>query len=166
MKRIILILLTLTLSMALLVAVIVTIVSSRDDYYIDKFDQLIPQLIEQYKVPGMAVSLARNGEAVWSQGYGLDAPVEKYLTRWRLPASNYDVSGVTIRRLLSHSAGLSVEGYPGLHPDVQLPTLEKSLSGDNRGAGALQIIMEPGAQFSYSVDGYTLLQLNIEEVTG
>src|SRR5512139_2555671 len=96
----------------------------------------------------------------------LDAPVEQYLTRWHLPLSNFDPSGVTIRRLLSHSAGLSVEGYPGLPPDVQLPSLEESLSGNNGGAGEVRITMQPGAQFSYSGGGYTLLQLIIEEVTG
>jgi CubicO group peptidase (beta-lactamase class C family) len=206
MRRTILVLMTLTFSVALLVAVIYAIVCNRGDYYIDKLDRLIPQLLEQYKVPGVAVSLVHNGEAVWSQGYGLadreqdkpvttdtvfqvasiskaitswgvmrlvergrlelDAPVEKYLTRWHLPSSKYDASGVTIRRLLSHSAGLSVDGYPGLPPDVQLPSLEESLAGNNGGAGELRIIMEPGAQFSYSGGGFTLLQLIIEEITG
>jgi CubicO group peptidase (beta-lactamase class C family) len=205
MKRIILILITLIVSIALTVAVVYAILISRDDYYIDTFDQLIPQLMEQYKVPGVAVSLVQ-GEAVWSKGYGLadkeqgvpvaadtvfqaasiskavtswgvmrlvekgqlelDAPVEQYLTRWHLPPSNYDASGVTIRRLLSHNAGLSVGGYPGLSPDLALPSLEESLSGNNGGAGRVQIVVEPGTQYNYSGGGYTLLQLIIEEVTG
>ncbi len=96
----------------------------------------------------------------------LDAPVEQYLTRWHLPPSDYDANGVTIRRLLSHSAGISLHGYPGLPPDQPLPSLEESLSGNNGGAGDVRIAMEPGAQFSYAGGGYTLLQLVIEEVTG
>ena len=36
----------------------------------------------------------------------LDAPVSTYVTRWQLPASEFDADGVTIRRLLSHTAGL------------------------------------------------------------
>ncbi len=96
----------------------------------------------------------------------LDAPVEEYLTRWHLPPSDYDASGVTIRRLLSHTAGLSVHGYPGYPPDQPLPSLEDSLSGHNRGAGAVRIAMDPGAQWGYSGGGYTLLQLVVEEVTG
>ncbi|MBM3121777.1 MAG: beta-lactamase family protein [Chloroflexi bacterium] len=96
----------------------------------------------------------------------LDAPVERYLTRWHLPASDYDASGVTIRRLLSHTAGLSVGGFPGYPPDQTLPSLEESLSGNNRGAGVVRIAMEPGAQWSYSGGGYILLQLIVEEVTG
>src|SRR5581483_9175023 len=37
----------------------------------------------------------------------LEAPVERYLTRWHLPRSPFDADGVTIGRLLSHSAGLN-----------------------------------------------------------
>src|SRR6266568_1910276 len=59
----------------------------------------------------------------------LDAPVERYLIRWHLPSSSFDNSGVTIRRLLSHIAGLSVPGYLGIAPGNPLPTLEQSLSG-------------------------------------
>jgi len=179
---------------------------SGQDRLAKKLDRIAPPLLEHYKVPGAAIALVRNGEVVWTKGYGLadkergvpvtvdtvfqaasiskaltswgvmrlvengqlelDAPVERYLTRWHLPPSSYDPSGVTIRRLLSHSAGLSVHGYPGLPPDVQLPSLEESLSGNNGGAGEVRIIMEPGAQFSYSGGGFTLLQLIIEEVTG
>ena len=206
MKRIVLIGLTAIFSVALLATGIFAVISHRSDYYIGKFDPLIPQLMEQYKVPGVAVSLVHNGEAVWTKSYGLadreqtipvtdetvfqvasiskavtswgvmklvesgrlelDAPVEQYLKRWHLPPSQYDASGVTVRRLLSHSAGLNVDGYPGLPPDAELPSLQASLDGNNGGAGALRIVMEPGAQFSYSGGGFTLLQLIIEEVTG
>ena len=37
----------------------------------------------------------------------LDSPVENYLERWRLPPSTYDHDEVTVRRLLSHTAGLT-----------------------------------------------------------
>jgi CubicO group peptidase (beta-lactamase class C family) len=190
----------------IMLLVAIFLLFSGQDRLAKKLDRIAPQLLEKYKVPGVAMGLVWDGEVVWSAGYGLadkergvpvtgdtvfqvasiskavtswgvmklvedgqlelDAPVEQYLTRWHLPLSNFDPSGVTIRRLLSHSAGLSVEGYPGLPPDVQLPSLEESLSGNNGGAGEVRITMQPGAQFSYSGGGYTLLQLIIEEVTG
>ncbi|MEM7455111.1 MAG: serine hydrolase [Planctomycetota bacterium] len=96
----------------------------------------------------------------------LDAPVEQYLTRWHLPPSAFDSSEVTIRRLLSHTAGLSLHGYPGWTPADQLPTVEESLNGVNNGPGSVQIILEPGTEYKYSGGGYTILQLVIEEVTG
>ncbi len=96
----------------------------------------------------------------------LDAPAERYLTRWHLPPSPYDSSGVTVRRLLSHMAGLSVPGYPGVAPGQPLPTLEESLSGTSGEVGPLEIALPPGAAWRYSGGGYTLLQLLVEEVTG
>ena len=60
----------------------------------------------------------------------LDAPIARYLTRWRLPDSEHGAEGVTARRLLSHTAGLSTDSYPGLPPGVPLPALEESLGGD------------------------------------
>ena len=96
----------------------------------------------------------------------LDSPAEKYLTRWHFPSSDFDVDEVTIRRLLSHTAGLSLHGYPGWAPSDTLPTIEESLSGKNNGPGDVRIIMEPGTKWKYSGGGFTILQLIIEEVSG
>jgi CubicO group peptidase (beta-lactamase class C family) len=96
----------------------------------------------------------------------LDAPVEPRLTRWRWPPSAFDDDGVTVRRLLSHTAGFSVHGYPGLPPETPLPTLEESLEGDNGGSGPVRLLQPPGVGFLYSGGGYSILQLLVEEVTG
>ncbi|MGI9517130.1 MAG: serine hydrolase [Pirellulaceae bacterium] len=96
----------------------------------------------------------------------LDAPAEQYLSRWQFPESDFDSKEVTIRRMLSHTAGLSLHGYPGWSPDDELPTIEESLNGKNNGAPRVEIIMEPGTQYKYSGGGYTVMQLIIEEVTG
>ena len=96
----------------------------------------------------------------------LDVPVEKYLKRWHLPESEFDKDGVTLRRLLSHTAGLSLHGYPGFGPDDKLPSVEESLSGKTNGSGDVHLIMEPGTKWKYSGGGYTISQLLIEEATG
>ena len=96
----------------------------------------------------------------------LDTPVENYLTRWHIPPSEYDENGVTARRLLSHTAGLSLHGFPGFDPEVSLPTLEESLSGKNSSGVEVRLIKEPGKEMDYSGGGYTLLSLIVEEVTG
>jgi len=90
----------------------------------------------------------------------LDTPVESYLTRWRLPASEFDHDRVTVARLLSHTAGFSVHGYPGYPPSRALPSLEESLS---RG---VRVKDRPGMGFDYSGGGFTVLQLMVEEVSG
>ena len=58
----------------------------------------------------------------------LDKPIDDYLTRWHLPESEFDNRKVTIRRLLSHSAGLVDDlGYNGFGPIETIQTLEESL---------------------------------------
>lgn len=97
----------------------------------------------------------------------LDDPIEKYITRWEIPESIYDKDEVTIRRLLSHTAGLSRGGgYPGYESFDKLPALEESLSGIGGGSKPVELVYEPGTRFYYSGGGYSLLQLLIEEVTG
>jgi CubicO group peptidase (beta-lactamase class C family) len=102
----------------------------------------------------------------------LDTPVERYLTRWHLPPSEFDASGVTVRRLLSHTAGLSIPGYLGIAPDQPLPTLEESLDGQTNVAGGdddlapVHLVQPPGQGVRYSGGGYTLLQLFVEEGSG
>jgi len=96
----------------------------------------------------------------------LDDPIEKYITRWQIPDSIYDKNEVTIRRVLSHTAGLSRGGgYPGYESSDMLPSLEESLSGIGGGSQPVKLIYKPGTRFFYSGGGYNLLQLLIEEVT-
>lgn len=100
----------------------------------------------------------------------LDAPVSRYLKRWKLPPSKFNNDAVTARRLLSHTAGLTDGlGYGGYKPGQQPQTLEQSLtraSDASPGAsGITQVGQKPG-QFDYSGGGYTLLQLLIEEISG
>lgn len=101
----------------------------------------------------------------------LDAPVSTYLTRWQLPDSAFDADGVTVRRLLSHTAGLGDElGYDGFATPDERQTLEASLTraadASPGKSGEVLLTAEPGAQWRYSGGGYTLLQLLIEEVSG
>ena len=96
----------------------------------------------------------------------LDDPVDQYLIRWKLPVSQYDVSKVTLRRILSHTAGLSVHGYGGSEQGTKLLSLEESLSGKTKRNGeSVRLISEPGTKWEYSGGGYTLAQLMLEERT-
>lgn len=96
----------------------------------------------------------------------LDSPVDPFLLRWRLPASSYDISKVTLRRILSHTAGLSVHGYGGSEQGTRLLSLEESLLGKTKRNGeSVHLISEPGTKWEYSGGGYTLAQLLLEERT-
>ncbi len=101
----------------------------------------------------------------------LDTPVSEYLTRWRLPDTAFDSSGVTVRRLLSHTAGLTDGlGYDGFERSEEVQSLEESLTraldASPGNSGAVELGAEPGSEWNYSGGGYTILQLVIEEVSG
>ncbi|WP_310541507.1 serine hydrolase domain-containing protein [Phenylobacterium sp.] len=101
----------------------------------------------------------------------LDAPVDTYLKRWKLPASEFDNRQVTVRRLLSHTAGLTDGlGYGGFAPGQPVQPLVASLTraadASPQAEGAVKVGLPPGSGWKYSGGGYTLLQLLIEDVTG
>ncbi|MCX2745497.1 serine hydrolase [Mangrovivirga sp. M17] len=100
----------------------------------------------------------------------LDEPIDNYLTRWHLPPGEYDNNKVTVRRLLSHSAGLDDGlGYNGFTKDENMQTLEESLTkaadAGSYAEGKARVGYEPGSQYMYSGAGYALLQLLIEEIS-
>ncbi len=101
----------------------------------------------------------------------LDRPVESYLTRWDLPEHAFSARDVTVRRLLSHTAGLTDGlGFGDYRPDEALPTLEEALAAPRASAGrpsaSIAVGIEPGTQFRYSGGGYLLLELLVEELSG
>jgi CubicO group peptidase (beta-lactamase class C family) len=93
------------------------------------------------------------------------------LTRWKLPPSEFDNEQVTLRRLLSHTAGFTDGlGYAGFAPGATIQNLEQSLThaadASPGAAGAVRVGSEPGKDWRYSGGGYTLMQLIIEEASG
>lgn len=100
----------------------------------------------------------------------LDKPIDDYLTRWHLPASEFDNRKVTVRKLLSHSSGLVDDlGYNGFTQNEEIQTIEESLnkaSDTEYSDGVAKVGYEPGSKYMYSGAGYTILQLLIEELSG
>lgn len=90
----------------------------------------------------------------------LDAPVNQYLTKWKIPESEYGENEVTLRMLLSHTAGLTGSDEYGY--SEPLPTIDEALKMRD-----VRLKRKPGAQFEYSeFVGHGICQLVIEEVTG
>jgi CubicO group peptidase (beta-lactamase class C family) len=93
----------------------------------------------------------------------LDASVGAYLKRWRLPNVGFDNDMVTVRRLLSHTSGLSV--YPigvsfnAYLPGQAMPSLEEALSRPHDHFGKLRLVRKPGTRFEYNNGNYAILEL-------
>jgi CubicO group peptidase (beta-lactamase class C family) len=97
---------------------------------------------------------------------GLDEPLTGHLRRWRPPPSPFDAEGLTVRRLLSHTAGLSVHGYVGQTPDRPPPPIAASLAGETGDSFPVELLEPPGRRWLYSGGGYSVAQLLAEELTG
>lgn len=99
----------------------------------------------------------------------LDEDVNKYLKRWKVPENEFTKSEkVTLRRLLSHTAGTSVDGFPGYTSQSKIPTIEDILKGQKPlvNTDPVVVIAKPGTEMKYSGGGTTIVQLLIEDVTG
>ena len=98
----------------------------------------------------------------------LDADVNTILKAWRVPENEFTkTQKVTLRRILSHSAGLTVHGFPGYAVDKPVPTLVQVLEGA-KPANTLPIRVDilPDSKWRYSGGGYTVMQQMIIDVTG
>ncbi len=106
-----------------------------------------------------ALILAERGEL------DLDTDVNEMLTRWKLPQGNgSDASRVTPRHLMSHTAGLTVHGFPGYAIDAKRPTLAQILDGEAPAKTAAIGVEFPVGASRYSGGGYTVLQMLMEDV--
>lgn len=97
----------------------------------------------------------------------LGEDVNKYLVSWKVPKNGAWRPRVMIRQLLSHSAGLTVHGFPGYPRYQKRPTLIQILDGKKpANTPAIQVDSIPGTQFRYSGGGYCVLQQVLMDVTG
>ena len=98
----------------------------------------------------------------------LDEDVNVKLSGWKVPENSFTQrQKVTLRRILSHTAGLTVHGFPGYPVNAPLPTLIQILNGENP-ANTAPIVVDtvPGDNWRYSGGGYTVMQELVQEVTG
>jgi CubicO group peptidase (beta-lactamase class C family) len=98
----------------------------------------------------------------------LDEDVNVRLTSWKLPGNRFTQSEkVTLRRILSHSGGLTVHGFPGYDVHATVPTLVQVLNGaPPANTDSIRVDTTPGAIWRYSGGGFTIMQQLVIDVTG
>ncbi len=96
----------------------------------------------------------------------LDEDVNTKLKSWKVPENEFTATEkVTLRRLVSHTAGLTVHGFPGYDIEVPMPTTVQVLDGAGNTA-PVRVNVVPGSIWRYSGGGYTVMQLLVSDVTG
>lgn len=101
------------------------------------------------------------------QGVGVDADLRSQLRSWSPPDDPQAAARYTLRRLLSHSAGLGQHGFPGYPREGVLPSTAQILDGlPPANTGAVRAVQAPGEGFRYSGGGSTVVQQWLEDQSG
>lgn len=96
----------------------------------------------------------------------LDVDVNKYLKGWQVPKSKYtEIEKVSMKRLLSHTAGMTVHGFPGYQQKDDFPDIITVLDGEGNTPGIV-VDTVPGSIWRYSGGGYTVMEKVVEDVSG
>lgn len=98
----------------------------------------------------------------------LDSDVNKGLVSWKVPENEFTKDQkVTVRRLLSHTAGVTVPGFLGYPVGQTLPNLRQILEGEKpANSEPIRVDTTPGGKFRYAGGGYVILQQLMMDVTG
>ena len=97
----------------------------------------------------------------------LDEDVNLKLRSWKVPNNQFTKNEkVTLRRLLSHTAGMTVPSVGGYRAEEQMPTTVQILNGERTSNEPVRVDRVPGKQFQYSGGGYVVVQLLLMDVTG
>ncbi len=95
----------------------------------------------------------------------LDKDVNSYLKNWKIPDSKFtETEKVTLRRLLTHTAGMTVHGFPGYTQKDSFPSIEMVLNGKGN-TSAIFVDTIPGSIWRYSGGGYTVMEKLVEDVS-
>ncbi|MFK7972893.1 MAG: serine hydrolase domain-containing protein, partial [Bacteroidia bacterium] len=94
----------------------------------------------------------------------LDSNVNNYLSSWKLPDNEFtEKEKVTTRRILNHTAGLTVWGFPGYDKGDTIPSVAGVLDGKGN-TDSVRVYKEPGESWMYSGGGYTIMQRMITDL--
>lgn len=97
----------------------------------------------------------------------LDEDVNTYLTSWRVPANGDWQPHVTLRHLLSHTAGMTAQGYYGYDISASLPTTIQVLNGElPANSEKVEVNVIPGLHYRYSGGGMVVAQQVLVDMLG
>lgn len=109
-----------------------------------------------------ALSLVQSGKIE------LDEDVNLKLRSWKVPENQYTrEKKVTLRGLLTHTAGLTGKSFRGYADNENVPTLIQILDGQEpANSEPIRVDTTPGSLWRYSGGGYLVIQQLLEDITG
>jgi len=105
-------------------------------------------------------------QLVDEQRVELDSDVNQYLIDWKIEENAFTAKEkVTLRRLLNHTAGMTVHGFPGYKQTDGYPSIVQVLNGEGNTKKVL-VDQVPGTAWRYSGGGYTVMEKVVEDISG
>ena len=96
----------------------------------------------------------------------LNKDANYYLKNWQIPENKFTkTKKVTLERLLTHTAGMTVHGFPGYQQTDTFPKIIDVLNG-NGNTAKIMVDTIPGSIWRYSGGGYTVMEKVVEDVSG
>ncbi len=131
-------------------------------------EPVTPESLFQASSVGMPVTALAVLRLVEQGKLNLDVDVSHYLRSWKLPNNRFtEEKKVTLRELLSHTAGATVHGFEGYAAGEKVPTLVQVLNGESPANSApVTIDFVPGTKFRYAGGSYAIIQQILIDVIG
>ena len=126
-----------------------------------------PNTLFQASSAGLSLNAMALLKLAQEKHIDLNADINEYLTSWSFP---YDSSSknkkITVKQLLSHTAGLNVPGFSGYSMGDSVPTIIQVLNGQRPANNEpIHSVRAPGSKFEYSDGGTVISQLIVADVT-
>ncbi len=98
----------------------------------------------------------------------LDEDINQKLTSWHVPENEFTVKEkVTLRRIVTHRAGLTTSGFPGYAVGEPIPSVVQILDGIKpANTEAVRVEAVPQSRTRYSGGGFTVMQQLMLDVGG
>lgn len=127
-----------------------------------------PETLFQAASLSKLVTAAGAMRLVQQKKLALDEEANATLKSWKLPVNGFDKDHpVTLRGLLSMTAGIGVPGFSGYAPDAPLPNLAQILAGaPPANSPPVEVVAQPGSAYAYSGGGYEIVEALMQDATG
>jgi len=155
---------------------------------IDWMRQHVPELMQQYRVPGVSIAVVQKGQVTWVQGFGVrdvrDRKPVNAETVFEACSMSKPILGLVALQLIQDGrldldrplvAYLGHDYLPD-QPEHRRITARMSLThrtgftnwrvGYDPMGGPLPLELPPGSEYAYSGEGIVFLQRAIEAITG
>lgn len=105
-------------------------------------------------------------ETFEQKNISIDTDINKVLTRWKIPANPYTLEQpVTLRLLLSHTAGITGHRETGYTTKDKIPTLLEILNGQPpANTPPITVVRKPDTKYEYSPASYTIVQSALTDI--